>query len=204
MRYAPNLMRSRVEPQTIASETAQKANWKRNLEPFDASENDIAGRLMLAVCCRKKPSGPPANQPVVPPSAGPEPPKASAKPIAQYMSAAIEKLATIFAAMVPTFFWREKPTSSSRNPACIRSTRMPAMSTHIVSSCALSVALLTAGMRFIQRVLSYRGEFCADMRAGGRRRTGIVENQRRKVFSRPYRIRPAPLVHVYKPCLSPP
>ena len=61
-------------PQTIASETAQKANWKKNLAGTAASENSIAGNALCAVVPRKVPSVP-ANQPV--------PPNASAKPTAQ-------------------------------------------------------------------------------------------------------------------------
>ena len=37
-------MRSSVVPQTIASETAQKANWKKNLAGTAAPENSIAGK----------------------------------------------------------------------------------------------------------------------------------------------------------------
>ena len=37
-------MRSSVVPQTIASETAQKANWKMNFESTVASERPITGK----------------------------------------------------------------------------------------------------------------------------------------------------------------
>src|SRR3954468_19842491 len=57
-------------------------------------------------------------------------PKAKAKPIAQYMSAAIEKLARIFATTVPAFLPREKPISRKAKPACMNITRMPARTTH--------------------------------------------------------------------------
>src|SRR3954471_23777202 len=53
-------------------------------------------------------------------------PKAKANPIAQYMIAAIEKLARIFATTVPAFLPREKPISSSAKPACMNITSMPA------------------------------------------------------------------------------
>ncbi len=66
------------------------------------------------------------------------PPKASAKPTAQYAIAAIERLAITLAATVPAFFIREKPTSSSRKPACMSITSAPAMYTHRVSMRALS------------------------------------------------------------------
>jgi hypothetical protein len=68
------LIRSIVVPQTIASETAQNTNWKKNLAGTVAAENDMAGNSSLLVVPRKVPSVP-ANQP--------EPPNASAKPTAQ-------------------------------------------------------------------------------------------------------------------------
>src|SRR5918995_3143676 len=112
MRKAPNLIRSSVVPHTIASETAAKANWKNHFEPIVASENAIAGASIWEGWLRKKPSVP-ANQPVVPVVEPPSPPKASAKPTAQYAIAAIERLAITLATMVPAFFIREKPASSS-------------------------------------------------------------------------------------------
>jgi hypothetical protein len=68
------LIRSIVVPQTIASETAQKTNWKKNLAGTAASEKAIAGNRSPLSVPRKVPAVP-ANQPV--------PPKASAKPTAQ-------------------------------------------------------------------------------------------------------------------------
>ena len=67
-------MRSIVVPQTIARETAQKTNWKKNLAGTAASENAIAGNRSPLLVPRKVPAVP-ANQPV--------PPNASAKPTAQ-------------------------------------------------------------------------------------------------------------------------
>ena len=61
-------------PQTIASETAQKTNWKKNLAGTTASEADIAGNRSPLLVPRNVPWVP-ANQPA--------PPKASAKPTAQ-------------------------------------------------------------------------------------------------------------------------
>src|SRR5436190_11034338 len=58
-------------------------------------------------------------------------PKAKAKPIAQYMIAAIEKLVRIFATTVPAFLPREKPISSSAKPACIQITSSAATTTQI-------------------------------------------------------------------------
>src|SRR3954449_1506707 len=57
-------------------------------------------------------------------------PNAKAKPTAQYMRAAIEKLARIFAITVPAFLLREKPISRKAKPACMNITRQPATITH--------------------------------------------------------------------------
>ena len=67
-------MRSIVVPQTIASETAQKTNWKKNFAETDACEKAIAGNRSGFVVPRNVPCVP-ANQPA--------PPKAIAKPTAQ-------------------------------------------------------------------------------------------------------------------------
>ena len=39
-------MRSSVVPQTIASDTAQKANWKKNFDSIVASERPITGKAV--------------------------------------------------------------------------------------------------------------------------------------------------------------
>jgi hypothetical protein len=39
--WAPNLIRSSVEPQTIASVTAQNANWKSHLDSIRASDSPM-------------------------------------------------------------------------------------------------------------------------------------------------------------------
>src|SRR5215210_3277911 len=57
-------------------------------------------------------------------------PKANAKPMAQYMIAAIEKLVRIFAITVPAFLPRENPISRNAKPACMNITTMPARITH--------------------------------------------------------------------------
>src|SRR3954452_1599309 len=123
MTYTPNLMRSSVVRQTIASETAQKTNWKNQsvstvIEP---SWRLISGKSALT-------SGPARKKPDVPMIWLPSP-NANAKPTAQKQSAAIEKLTRIFAITVPAFLPREKPISRKAKPACMNITRMPAMST---------------------------------------------------------------------------
>jgi hypothetical protein len=60
-------------------------------------------------------------------------PKAIANPTAQNNSAAIARLTSILATTLPTFFIREKPTSSIANPACMNNTRTAATMTHTVS-----------------------------------------------------------------------
>ena len=59
------------------------------------------------------------------------PPKAKAKPTAQYRSAAIEKFVRILATTVPAFLPREKPISRKAKPACMNMTKQPATITHI-------------------------------------------------------------------------
>ena len=123
-------MRSSVEPQTIASETAQKTNWKKNFASTvtlkmpmtgnavervaevaqqEAGAADEAGQAARAPCRRRARSRRSTS-----------------------MIAAIEKFVRIFATIVPAFFCREKPISRSMNPACMNITTMPATITHIV------------------------------------------------------------------------
>ena len=75
-------MRSRVVPQTIASETAQNANWNRNFESTVASERPITGNASepLPDHCRKNPFEPMIELDIPSTSALP---KANAKPTAQ-------------------------------------------------------------------------------------------------------------------------
>src|SRR5918911_4796461 len=121
-------MRSRVVPQTIASETAQNTNWKNRSAPGLMSTAPRSG-MSFAALAASWPTF--RNQPCVPAMA-PAPPKASANPTAQYASELIEKLSRIFATPAPAFFMREKPISSSANPACMNITRTPATITQVV------------------------------------------------------------------------
>src|SRR3954466_765706 len=116
-------MRSSVVPQTIASETAQKTNWKNHFDSTVASEKPMIGKAFAGSpkSFRKNPSCP-MNFPA---------PKAKAKPTAQYMIAAIEKFVRIFATTVPEFLPREKPISSRAKPACMNITKQPATITQI-------------------------------------------------------------------------
>ena len=54
------MIRSSVVPQTIASETAQNANWNRNFESTVASDRPITGNASdpLPEYCRKNPFEP--------------------------------------------------------------------------------------------------------------------------------------------------
>ena len=117
------MTRSSVVPQTIASETAQKANWKKNFDSMVASESPITGNASCGSpkSCRKKPSLP-AMVPT---------PKARANPQAHQQIAAIEKFVRIFATTVPAFFPREKPISRKAKPACMKKTTIAATITHI-------------------------------------------------------------------------
>src|SRR3954454_3748159 len=131
-------MRSSVVPQTNARETAQNTNWKKNNAAGAMLYVPSSGILSAASASlwptfRKKPWVP---------AIVPAPPNASAKPTAQYASEAIEKFMSTFATPAPAFFIREKPISSSRNPACMNITRMAATITHVVSTAeAVSVSV---------------------------------------------------------------
>src|SRR5918998_2319053 len=125
--YTANLVRSSIVPQTLASDTAQNATWKRNLAESGTCVQESPPYTSLTWS-----GGTAKNQPCVPISALPVP-KASAKPTPQKSSAAMARLIRIFATTLPTFFIREKPTSSIANPACMNSTRQAATMTHTVS-----------------------------------------------------------------------
>src|SRR3954465_12750621 len=120
--YTPNLIRSSVVPHTMASETAQKTNWKNHFDSTVASEKPMIGKAVDGApkSFRKNPCGP---------RIFPDP-KGKAKPTAQYMSAAIEKFVRIFATTVPAFLPREKPISKNAKPACMNMTRQAATITH--------------------------------------------------------------------------
>src|SRR5215217_8064646 len=60
--------------------------------------------------------------------------KANAKPTAQNATSPMPIIARILATTLPTFFIREKPTSSIAKPACMKSTRKAATITQIVST----------------------------------------------------------------------
>src|SRR3954447_1365407 len=113
-------MRSSVVPHTMASDTAQKTNWKNHFDSTVALDRPMIGKAFCGSpkLTRKKPSWP-----MMCPSG---PPKAKAKPTAQYKIPAIEKFVRIFATTVPAFLPREKPISRKANPACMNMTRQPA------------------------------------------------------------------------------
>ena len=120
-----NLMRSIVVPQTIASDTAQKTNWKKKnaaLLPSTVPSTRLPEEIVEPYW-KKKPESP-ASQPA--------PPNAMAKPQAHHTIEEIEKFVRIFATTAPTFFPREKPSSRNRNPACMNITRQAATITQVV------------------------------------------------------------------------
>jgi hypothetical protein len=95
-------MRSIVVPHTIASETAQKANWKRKnaaeLPPtfWSGPVKAVAKKpspLMTCPGLKKNPESPKIL---------PAPPKARAKPMTHQPTDATERLTKIFATIAPT------------------------------------------------------------------------------------------------------
>ena len=125
------MIRSSVVPQTIARETAQNANWKKNFASMVASESDITGKsgrnpASLTTGPRSVRKNPP-SWPMKPPSG---PLNANANPTAHQQRAAIEKFVRIFAITVPAFLALEKPISRNAKPACMKNTKQAATITH--------------------------------------------------------------------------
>ena len=127
-------MRSSVVPQTIASETAQKTNWKNHFASTVASERPMIGN---AVC--GSPKSLQEEPGVADDVAGSRRRRRSRT--AQYTSPAIEKFVRIFATTVPAFLPREKPISRNAKPACMNITSTPATITHIELMPTVSASL---------------------------------------------------------------
>ena len=131
------MIRSSVVPQTIASETAQKTNWKNHFASTVASESPITGKAVRGSpkFWRKNPVFPITswNGPMLPFA-----PKANANPTAYHARAAIEKFIRIFATIVPAFLPRENPISRNAKPACMNMTSTPATTTQSVSTATVS------------------------------------------------------------------
>src|SRR5215218_9922863 len=70
--------------------------------------------------------------------------KVSAKPATQNAIRPMPIMASIFATTLPTFFIREKPTSSIAKPACIKSTSTAATTTHMVSRASATSSVVAA------------------------------------------------------------
>src|SRR5919106_3312807 len=136
--YATTLRRSSVVPHTIASETAQNANWNRKnaaeAPPNEPSTSEPA--LISEPNFTKKPESPKISA---------APPNASAKPHAHQASVAIEKLTRIFATPEPTFLPREKPISRNRNPACMKITSTAATMIQVEFSSLTSAGIASCG-----------------------------------------------------------
>src|ERR687894_1963000 len=137
--YADAFSRSSVDPQTIASETAQNANWKI-MNAADAPLNGppISGAPDMSLLNWTKNPESPRNQPA--------PPNANANPQAHQAIVAIEKLMKIFATPDPTFLPREKPISRNRNPACMKMTRIAETITHVEFSSEMIVGMASSGV----------------------------------------------------------
>src|SRR5665213_654207 len=114
-----NLVRSSMVPQTIASDTAQKTNSKKNLAAAGAVEAASDGKFIV------EPGWNEGAKPVTPMRLLTNPlaaPNAKAKPTSQYMTELMLRLTMTLATTVPTFFMRVKPTSSMAKPACMNRT----------------------------------------------------------------------------------
>ncbi len=63
--------------------------------------------------------------------------------------AAIDRLVMILATTVPAFFVREKPISRPAKPACMKSTRIAATTTHMVLRGTVSGSVPSTALREI-------------------------------------------------------
>ena len=104
-----NFVRSIIVPHTIASDTAQKTNSKKNFAEAGAVLAAMAGRFSCEPGLKvgKKPL--PPMKAKIPPA-----PKANPKPTAQYAIELTLRLVTTLATTVPTFFMRLKPDLEHR------------------------------------------------------------------------------------------
>ena len=123
-------------PQTMASETAQKTNWKKkNAAPLPVRGPSIRPPEMPSPKLSMKPESPASFA---------APPKAIAKPQTHQTIDEIEKLTRILATIVPTFLPRVKPSSRNRKPACMNMTSTAATITHVVFSSSTTVSMVGA------------------------------------------------------------
>src|ERR1035437_2368576 len=146
-----NLVRSSIVPHTIASDTAQNTNSKKNLAAAGAVEAAKAGRFIV------EPGLNDGAKPLKPIRLFTNPlaaPNANANPSSQYTIELMLRLTMILATTVPTFFMRVKPTSSMANPACMKSTSTAATITQTVSAAtpAADVAVVSAAWAVRGRV----------------------------------------------------
>ena len=145
-------------PQTIASETAQNTNSKKNLAAAGAVDAALRTGRFIA-----EPGWNDGAKPVTPMMLLVKPvaaPNAKAKPQTQYTIELMLRLTMTLATTVPTFFIRVKPTSSIAKPACMKSTKHAATMTQTVSA-----AIPAAAWRWRLRA-------CAVRAAGERRGAG--------------------------------
>jgi hypothetical protein len=126
-----NLVRSSIVPETIAIDTAQKTNSKNHFAAAGTVEPSSDG---VSMCEPGRNWGRNPVWPMIWPRNPSAKPKAMAKPQSQYMIDETLRLTSTLATTVPTFFIREKPTSSMAKPACMKSTRTAATMTHTVSA----------------------------------------------------------------------
>ena len=124
-------MRSSVEPHTIASETAQNANWNSNLASTVASD-DAHHRERLGAVAGELEEEPVASQDRARDAEhvrAAEGERKADRPVADRRDRQVRE---DLRDPVPAFFTREKPISSIAKPACMNSTSTAAMNTNSV------------------------------------------------------------------------
>src|SRR5487761_1413466 len=137
-----NLVRSSIVPHTMARDTAQKTNSKKNLAAAGTVDAAFSTGTSIA-----DPGWNAGAKPVAPMMLLVNPvaaPKAKANPQIQYTIELMLRLTMILATTVPTFFMRVKPTSSMAKPACMNSTSSAATTTQMVSAATPAACVAVA------------------------------------------------------------
>ena len=124
-------MRSASAPETIVAAVAANAHWKKK----------VAASETPSVSVSPPSAGKNESPPMKPPC---EPPKAKPKPTAHQTTPPSEASSTFFIRMLVVFLTRTKPASSMPKPACMKNTRMPAITYQIVSTARIRSATASA------------------------------------------------------------
>ena len=124
-------MRSASAPETMVAAVAAKAHWKKKTAASETPSVSVSPPRA------GKNEWPPMKPPWLVPNAKP-------KPTAHQTTPPSEASSTFFIRMLAVFLTRTKPASSIPNPACMKKTRMPAMTYQMVSTARIRSATASA------------------------------------------------------------